>query len=475
MSFPVLILVAVILCFLFKVLNVNNLPAKSVFYCCNADFLDQILKHAPMLSEPYSPTKLWGYSGHIQTIIQSGISRLHCPLVNGRRYFIRATDGATVTYDLYQPIERHSSNEDVTVAICPGICNSSESVYIRRVVYHAQLSGYRAAVLNHIGALNTVTITSPRIFNYGNTGDYHLMVAEILKRFPTTKVLCVGFSMGANLVTKYLGEKCSQSQQIIAGISVCQGYDAKQTTKFLLGWEGLRRVYFFIMGENMRAIIQRWQKQLFTDEVKQRHDINERAIWSAATLCEVDEIYTRRIAGYSSLDEFYKKSSCVTYWDNIKVPMVFVNALDDPVVAPPLLKIVRNAAGKRDNFLYVEQKYGGHLGFYEGNLCYPEPLTWLDRLVVQLSDALVIYSSDVKGNKEISNNSTEEDETTKNAFSDGEAIIDTSEVSSSSEEEESIQVTMKTSRPTYLCRRRTVSGTQASRGGNGNKLMAMNQ
>ena len=120
------------------------------------------------------------------------------------------------------------SIDDVTMAICPGICNSSESVYIRRVVYHAQLQGYRAAVLNHIGALNTVTITSPRIFNYGNTGDYHLMVAEILKRFPSTKVLCVGFSMGANLVTKYLGEKCSQSQQIIAGISVCQGYDAKE-------------------------------------------------------------------------------------------------------------------------------------------------------------------------------------------------------------------------------------------------------
>ena len=118
--------------------------------------------------------------------------------------------------------------DDVTMAICPGICNSSESVYIRRVVYHAQLQGYRAAVLNHIGALNTVTITSPRIFNYGTTGDYHLMVTEILKRFPTTKVICVGFSMGANLVTKYLGEKYSRSQQIIAGISVCQGYDAKE-------------------------------------------------------------------------------------------------------------------------------------------------------------------------------------------------------------------------------------------------------
>jgi len=488
MSFPVLILVAVILCFLFKVLNVNNLPAKSVFYCCNADFLDQILKHAPILSEPYSPTKLWGYSGHIQTIIQSGISRLHCPLVNGRRYFIRATDGATVTYDLYQPIERHSSNDDVTMAICPGICNSSESVYIRRVVYHAQLQGYRAAVLNHIGALNNVNITSPRIFNYGNTGDYHLMVAEILKRFPTTKVICVGFSMGANLVTKYLGEKYNHSQQIIAGISVCQGYDAKKTTKFLLGWEGLRRVYFFIMTENMRAIIRRWQKQLFTEEVKQRHDINERAIWSAATLCEVDDIYTRKLAGYSSLDEFYKKSSCVTYWHNIKVPMVFVNALDDPIVPPALLKIVRNAAGTRDNFLYVEQKYGGHLGFYEGGLCYPDPLTWLDRLVVQLSDALVIYSSDVKGTKEISNDSNNpslssfldvKDDTTKNAFSDGEAISDTSETLSSSEEEETMlvsNITMKTSsRPSVLCRRRTISGPLSLRGGNGNKVIVMNQ
>ena len=48
----VLIVVAIILCLLFKVLNVNNSPEKSLFYCCNADFLDQILKHAPILGEP---------------------------------------------------------------------------------------------------------------------------------------------------------------------------------------------------------------------------------------------------------------------------------------------------------------------------------------------------------------------------------------------------------------------------------------
>jgi len=338
------------------------------------------------------------------------------------------------------------------MAICPGICNSSESVYIRRVVYHAQLQGFRAAVLNHIGALNKVTITSPRIFNYGNTGDYHLMVNEIVKRFPTTKVICVGFSMGANIVTKYLGEQAKKEAHpngVIAGISVCQGYDALATTKLLLRWEGFRRFYFFIMTENMRAIMRRWQKQLFTEDVKQRYDINERAIWSAATLCELDEAYTRRISGYSNVDELYKKSSCVSVWDNIKIPMVFVNAEDDPIVPPQLLNVVKTAAGKRDNFLYIEQKYGGHLGFYEGGLAYPNPLTWLDRLVVQLSDALVVYSSDHK-NKFMSDPPTQSGRET-GSYSD-------SESNSSS----LIEKRMKPNRPSFLCRRRTVSGPHAS-------------
>ena len=53
------------------------------------------------------------------------------------------------------------------------------------------------------------------------------MVEDLLKRFPTNKFICIGFSMGANLVTKYLGEK-ERSDRIMAGISICQGYDAKE-------------------------------------------------------------------------------------------------------------------------------------------------------------------------------------------------------------------------------------------------------
>ena len=73
----VLVLVAICLCILFKILNVNNSPEKSLFYCSNQKFLE-FLKRAPELTEPYIPTRFWGYSGHLQTIIQVRLELQPC-------------------------------------------------------------------------------------------------------------------------------------------------------------------------------------------------------------------------------------------------------------------------------------------------------------------------------------------------------------------------------------------------------------
>jgi abhydrolase domain-containing protein 2 len=53
------------------------------------------------------------------------------------------------------------------------------------------------------------------------------MMTDLSKRFPATKFVCIGFSMGGNLITKYLGEE-KRSKRIVSGISVCQGYDARE-------------------------------------------------------------------------------------------------------------------------------------------------------------------------------------------------------------------------------------------------------
>jgi len=418
-----LVLVAICLCILFKILNVNNSPEKSIFYCSNQKFLEEFLKRAPELAEPYIPTRFWGFSGHLQTIIQGllqvvysldpernnletllniavefyitqgVISRLHCPLVNGHRVSLKLTDGATVTYDLYHAIEEHPDQGDFTLCICPGIGNNSESVYIRRVVYNAQLNGYRVCVLNHIGTLGTVPVTSPRIFMYGNTADYAAMIKDVVRRFPNTTMICVGFSMGGNLITKYLGEPRVKPTNIVAGISVCQGYDANRAMQLLLEWKGFRRLYVYAMTENMKSIIRRWYTELFTEDIKRKLGITERQVFNSATLQELDDVYTRKLAGFNNVTDFYNAMSCVHHIKNIKVPVVFINSRDDPIVPPPLLEIVRDAALKYDNMIYVEQKFGGHLGFYEGGFFYSNPLTWQDRMVIHIAHALVADTS----------------------------------------------------------------------------------
>lgn len=65
------------------------------------------------------------------------------------------------------------------------------------------------------------------MFVLGHTNDFHEMVVHLTSKHLSTKIVCVGFSLGGNLVTKYMGETDrDRPSQIIGGISVCQGYCA---------------------------------------------------------------------------------------------------------------------------------------------------------------------------------------------------------------------------------------------------------
>ena len=53
------------------------------------------------------------------------------------------------------------------------------------------------------------------------------MVNSLVKKNPNAHIIAVGFSLGGNLITKYLGETAvPKPNNVIGGISICQGYDA---------------------------------------------------------------------------------------------------------------------------------------------------------------------------------------------------------------------------------------------------------
>lgn len=64
----------------------------------------------------------------------------------------------------------------------------------------------------------------------------------------------------------------------------------------LLNWQNFRRFYLYVMTETMRNLILRHKTVLLSEDVKQKCNLNEHDIISAATLPELDEAYTRRVS-----------------------------------------------------------------------------------------------------------------------------------------------------------------------------------
>ncbi|XP_046543727.1 monoacylglycerol lipase ABHD2-like [Haliotis rubra] len=196
-----------------------------LYYRKSSPFVAGVLAACPVFLRPYTPTRLWGRSGHIQTIVYSKLERWHHPNLHGRRHERVLSDGATSTFDVFEAACEHRSGGDLSMLVCPGIANSSENPYIRAFAAVAVRDGYRVAVLNHLGVLADQKLTSPRVFDYGSTTEFHHMVEDMMKMYPNSSFLAVGFSMGANIITKYLGEHPDNQKHFICGMSLCQGYD----------------------------------------------------------------------------------------------------------------------------------------------------------------------------------------------------------------------------------------------------------
>ena len=65
-------------------------------------------------------------------------------------------------------------------------------------------------------------------FTSGGTDEYSTMIDRVLEIYPDTSCIAVGFSMGGNIITKYLGESKENQAKVLCGVSCGQGYDVEK-------------------------------------------------------------------------------------------------------------------------------------------------------------------------------------------------------------------------------------------------------
>jgi predicted alpha/beta-fold hydrolase len=122
-------------------------------------------------------------------------------------------------------------------------------------------------------------IKTPKLFAYGDTSDLNICVEYIRKKHPHLPLVGVGYSLGANLLTKFVGEwyynifplnvmiivfvqnSSVNNRNVFKGaVSVGQGYDGYR------GVQNLKKSYFYhrVVTNKLKRLLHRYYLVMFS-------------------------------------------------------------------------------------------------------------------------------------------------------------------------------------------------------------------
>ncbi len=245
------------------------------------------------------------------------------------------------------------------VLVLHGLEGSAQSKYALETYRQLAARGVASVGLNFRscgGELNRL----PRLYHSGDTGDVRFIVDLLRQRFPHRPLGAIGFSLGGNVLLKYLGEEGRSGPGGLAGLSAAAAisvpYDLSAGADSLE--VGFARIYVWRLLRSLKAKL-----RAKAGQVRGLLDL-ERAMESR-TFREFDDAATAPLHGFQDVDDYYRRSSSRQYLHAIDVPTRLIHAADDPFLpaaAMPLREVRENAT--------LEAAFtarGGHVGFVTGH------------------------------------------------------------------------------------------------------------
>jgi len=241
-----------------------------------------------------------------------------------------------------------------------GLSGGSHEVYLRAVL-HGLLTGpsggdWEACVVNARGCAMS-SISSKQLFNARWTADVREVVRFLRTAFPNRPLYAVGFSLGANILTNYLGEE-GDGCAIAAAVVCSNPWQLDVSHKALMrSWIG-REVYSKAMGANMRRLFETHVEQLRLDP---RIDVE--AARKTVYLHEFDREITAKVFGYPTVGAYYRDASSTDSLLKVRVPTLIVHAKDDPIAVEEAIPY--DEARANPYVFMAVTNGGGHLSWFE--------------------------------------------------------------------------------------------------------------
>ena len=116
------------------------------------------------------------------------------------------------------------------LVLMSGIAGGSHDKYLKHFLVGAARRGYRCVAFNCRGTSDS-PLTTPQFYSASFTGDARAVVDELAGRWPDADVF-VGWSLGANILTNFLGEE-GPNAKVAGAVAMCNPIRFEQVRRGL--------------------------------------------------------------------------------------------------------------------------------------------------------------------------------------------------------------------------------------------------
>jgi predicted alpha/beta-fold hydrolase len=288
-------------------------------------------------------------NGHLQTLIPALFRKTDASI------YIR--ERLTTPDDDFVDIDWVRKGSDKLVIICHGLEGNSHSTSVAGMAKHLSDNGFDVLVLNFRSCSGEMN-RQLRFYHSGETGDLGLVVNHVLSLNKYATLSLMGFSLGGNVVLKYIGENGKNISPHI-----------KRAVVFSVPCD-LESSAYYMMRSGAKIYLNNFLRSL-KNKVRIKnglmpHKITLDGIDEIKTFHDFDGKYTGPMHGFKDAHDYYTKSSSIHFLENITIPTLIVTALNDPFL--PAECYPKEIATKH-KYLYLEMpSSGGHVGFFSGNI-----------------------------------------------------------------------------------------------------------
>ena len=297
---------------------------------------------------------------HVQ-IFWSSLFRA-VPLVDHRREMISTSDGDELQLDWVSrvqpgcPLSSPPGTPIRTLLILHGLESHARLRYISGTALAFLRNGWEVAALNFRDCGDTPNRLW-QSYHSGVSQDVATVVAHLLRRRPDRRLGLIGYSLGGNVLLKYLGSEPDRiPAEVAAAVAISAPVDVASAVTQLsepfnsfYNWRFLNRLRW-----KLRRRCERFPGML-----------DEGMIPHLRTFQDFDDVYTAPAHGFGSAREYWERASSLPHLERLRVPTLLINALDDPFLGPSCYPV--EAAENNGNLHLETPRHGGHIGFIQFN------------------------------------------------------------------------------------------------------------